>query len=399
METLEQNDWPWMHVHVGPQWATVASRYLVQTLPANFIISPKGHVLRKNVPSKELAVVLTELMQDEALFKPASEQLPPRFPIQRFEVAHVGVEQTAKLPAVLLLADSDPSFETTIPHHDNLIAYDIDGHEMWRKSAFNLAGSATNSHLASDAARNRIYCGENVGNKLWALDSTGQPFWCVSEIAADCVMVDPMTGNIWCSGSGNYEFGETVIFSPDGEELFALPFRAIDMAYDPISDAFWLVGYQIFKISRDGTLQLREKVAGWCASSIAPNPRDGRAWIVERGHPDMSESRNRLWLRSSDGDVLKEIVLPDGQSPGGVVWLTEHEGLLSDYKSGISLVSVEGELKQILEMPIRSLATHDTGEQVWLTTPTNLKRIVDGKAVVDVPFTEIECSSSIVVYR
>lgn len=369
-EALKNYVWPWRQVYAGPRYSKIPTDYTVRALPANFIISPTGRVLRKNVPASKMLSLLAELLEDDQLFA-IQETAPPRFRLLRTQPANEEPSDFGR-PAIVVLNDSDPSFDSDDPHTDDLIAYDTLGQELWRKSQFNVSLGMGKQSLATDAKRGLIYVCENVARRLTAVHESGQLIWKIDDIDADCVMVDPLTGNLWCSGGGNLQHGETVVLSPSGEELAAWPFRAICMAYDPATDGFWLAGYQLIKISRDGKIVFRQPVAGWCISAISVYPRDGSIWIGERQHSDISASRNRLWLRSADGRVLQELNVEEFR-PMTVACLPNNgAALFSGFQSALRFVTRSGEITQIQEFDSKYLTLSQDSQRIWAVTDTGL---------------------------
>ena len=81
--------------------------------------------------------------------------------------------------------------------------------------------------------------------------------------------------------------------------------QGTDIAYDPHTDSFWAVGAGITKLSREGNVLFHKAVEGWACVSVAPNPRDGSVWIVEREHFQVERSVNQLWHLAADGTVIK----------------------------------------------------------------------------------------------
>ena len=411
-EALGQVNWPWLQIYAGPLYTKIPSDYAVRSLPANFIIAPNGRVLKKNVAAADMANVVSELLRDEKLFAEQDEFPPARFTVQRFESeGAVSVGELASsedagpndhaTPEVILFCDSDPSFDREIPHTDELIAYGPLGEELWRKAQFNISAGVGHQLVATDSSRNRIYVCENAADRLWALDASGNPVWRIDDIDTDCLVVDRSTGNLWCSGGGNLQYGETVVFSTTGEELTSWPFRAIAMDYDSVTDGFWLAGYQLIKLSREGDVQIRESVDGWCYDAISVCPLDGSVWIGERNHPDRSASRNRLWLRAADGSVMHKIEL-DKNDPRTVASLAASGNVLySVYPAALWLAKRSGELSQLQGLDgVRSVTASRDGEHIWATTQTQLLRIEPaGDIIANVPFAQEKVDAIAIVFE
>jgi hypothetical protein len=305
---------------------------------------------------------------------------PSRFPLVRFD----GDDAAANTPqpAIVVLDNTDPTFEKDMRHHDELRAMDASGIQLWSHSGFNNAETVGGVHgIAIDAKRGRIYVRENVTDRITAFDLSGEKLWHIDNVEVGTLMVDDRTGNLWSSGGPNLKSGETVVFDSDGNEVAAYPYRAIDMVYDPHTDAFWLVGYEIIKLSRDGKILFREAVEGWCCPSASVNPTDGSVWIAERRHREISRSKNRLWLRRADGKVLQQVDLGDDDvfvvecepSSGGV--------LFSGHQKGLRRMSTDGESQEIAAVQARSISVSPTQGDIWLTTEEAVMRIDEGGSV------------------
>ena len=210
---------------------------------------------------------------------------PDRFPVTRFDLPD---EKPAGIPSAVVLDDCDPEYDKKLPHRDGLrilqvADFAVSGHvKSIIKTEFNTCQTIGGSHtLAVDAKRGRIYLSELAGDRVTALDFRGRKIWQVTNINAGALAVDPKTGRLWCSVGSKIGQGETVVLDPDGLEVASLPVLGTDMAYDPHTDAFWLVGAEITKVSREGKVLFQEPCAGWAFVSVAVNSIDGSVWIVE----------------------------------------------------------------------------------------------------------------------
>ena len=276
-------------------------------IPATFLIGPDGRILAKNLRGPALKEAIVKALKDgKFLATRKKEAQPERFPLTRFEVP---VEKSVETPLAVVLDDCDEDFEAARPHHDALrILYKTeDGVRTSLLREFNTCQTVGAVHgVAIDAARGRIYLCEQVSHRVTAVDFHGRKLWQVAKINADALAVDPRTGNLWCSVGEDLAHGETVVLNADGQEVANFPFRGIDIAYDPHTDGFWLVGYGITKLSREGKVLFRKPQEGWAYASVAPNPRDGSVWVVERAHPDVAGSMNRLWHLAADGSTIRK---------------------------------------------------------------------------------------------
>ena len=297
---------------------------------------------------------------------------PDRFPVTRFDLPD---EKPAGIPSAVVLDDCDPEYDKKLPHRDGLrilqvADFAVSGHvKSIIKTEFNTCQTIGGSHtLAVDAKRGRIYLSELAGERVTALDFRGRKIWQVTNINAGALAVDPKTGRLWCSVGSKIGQGETVVLDPDGLEVASLPVLGTDMAYDPHTDAFWLVGAEITKVSREGKVLFQEPCAGWAFVSVAVNSIDGSVWIVEHAHPELPRSVNRLWHRDANGGVLQERGLGKQSIFGvacepksGTAWVTS---LQSDV---LRFTAQGGDLRPF-PVKARAVAVSPTTGRVWLST-------------------------------
>ncbi len=385
-EYVESTSLAWQHAHVSGTVSTTCRDYTVRSLPATFLIAPDGKVLAKNLRGDDLLRAVEASIKDDRLFTGKKEGRPVRFPVVRFEA-----DQSSPLsgvPAVVVLDDVDPNFEKGQTHHDVLRMLDAGGNELWSQSGFNNAGTVGGVHrVVIDQKRGRVYVGEDVAKRLSAFSLSGSRLWQVEKVDAKVLCLDDQTGNLWCSGGPNLKSGETVVFDTQGNEVAAYPYRAIDMEFDPSSDAIWLTGYEVIKLNRGGDVVFRQSVEGWCCPSVSVNSTDGSVWIAERNHPDLAHSKNRLWLRDAAGKVLRVIELEDNDIYAVACDPRSGDAFFGGYNSGLQRVSVDGEPKRLGDEPVKNIAISRSGD-IWVASRDAVFRIDEnGKVMARTPFS------------
>ncbi|MBW3600308.1 MAG: hypothetical protein KY475_23950, partial [Planctomycetes bacterium] len=246
---------------------------------------------------------------------------------------------------------------------------------------FNNAQTVGGVHgVAVDGERNRIFVRENVAGRLLCFDRHGRKLWQAENVDADVLTVDSKTGHIWCSGGGTLNQGETVVLDANGREVAAHPYRAIDMAYDPHTDCFWLVGYDILKIDRQGKVLFQRPVNGWCCPSVSVNPTNGHVWFIERDHPDLTKSRNRLWKLDANGGVLVERDLQE-QDPFAIECDPQTgEAWVATLNSGLLRCSAAGEPMGRADLKAYNLAMSSDG--LWVATEEAVLKINKAAEVI-----------------
>jgi serine/threonine protein kinase/tetratricopeptide (TPR) repeat protein len=305
---------------------------------------------------------------------------PSRFPVVRFDAPDQAPPKSGT-PAVVILDSTDPTYEKGKPHNNGLRAFTSAGVEVWSQTGLSTCGQVGGKCVAIDRKRGRVYVAETVADRITAFDLQGNKLWQIQQVEANCLMVDDRTGNLWCSGGPRIDSGETIVFDDGGNEVTAYPYVAIDMAYDPHTDAFWLVGTQILKLTRDGEIAFKESIDGWCCVSASVNPKDGSIWIAERRHPDEVQSKNCLWLRNADGSVRHKIDLGDTRiSVVGCVPATG-EALFGAYLAGLHRAAPDGKVTPLGTISATSICVSPSDGQIWVTTDDAVIRI-DGEGNV-----------------
>ncbi len=384
-----ENGLDWTQAFAGNLRAPVASAYLVRSIPSTFLIGPDGRILARNLRGEALEQAIRAALQDGARFEASkTATYPPRFPVTRF-AAEPGDDGGAEGFAAAVLADTDPDFaEATRPHHDTLKFLSASGKELATRKDFDTCQSISSNHgLALDRARKRLYTCELVANRVTAFDLRGRRLWQVEKLDADALVVDPKTGNLWCSGGRDLAHGETVVVDPEGREVATFPFRGIDLAYDPHTDGFWLVGYGITKLNRNGEVLFQKPREGWAYAAIAINPTDGSAWVVERAHPDVAPSTNRLWHFDFDGGVLRSHDL--GRKNPFAVACDPRTGTAWVVILRAEVLRFTADGRELPPLPIaaEAVAVSPTDGHAWVTTKAEALKIDDaGSILARTPF-------------
>ncbi|MEM7453928.1 MAG: carboxypeptidase regulatory-like domain-containing protein [Planctomycetota bacterium] len=306
----KQYDWHQAGIRGGYQSRT-GREYTIKMLPTSFLIGPDGVIIAKNLTGDELIKAIETALDDEESFDNVGEPAE-RFPVTRYDVEPVPgfMVDPANVPSALMITGS--RWDTDNLQNCRLSMLTWSGMEYWSVPVGFMSGTSDAGALAIDRERERFYLREMgdfglIKNKTTAFDFSGQRLWSVEYYGT--LMVDPVTGNLWISGGENLISGETVVFDPDGNEIASWPVRGVAMSYDGFSDSFWLVGYDIIKVSREGEVLHRETIDGWCCSGVAVNSNDGTVWVSERDHSDEARSASQLRKLHNSGRLLKTVAL------------------------------------------------------------------------------------------
>lgn len=290
--------------------------------------------------------------------------------------------------AAAVLDDCDPEYQGEGPHGDGLRLYSRDGKELLALKGLNNCETIGANHaVAIDADRGRIYFRQLVAHRVTAIDLLGNVLFEADDLHADSLAVHPATGNVWCLTGRSLGDGETVVLNQRGEVVATYPVNGFDIAHDPKTDTFWIVGSSLAKVDRRGEVIFRRSPGGWARVSVAINPRDGSAWIAERRHPDVPASASLLLRLDSKGEELQRIDLAPGDPlcvacdpETGTAWVV-------DTFKAILRVPVGARRPERLEFPARAIAIGPESGQVWATTENDVLRLdKQGKPLSTYPF-------------
>jgi beta-lactamase regulating signal transducer with metallopeptidase domain/peroxiredoxin len=383
---IDNADLGWRQGYIGPGGGVVAERYMVRAFPATFLIGPDQRVLAKNLSGDKLKEAVKAALADEGLFKKQANVDRTRFPVTRFTTA---ADAPATKPAAIVLDNTDPTFEANKPHHDRLIALDAAGKELWSLDGLNNAQSVGGVHgVVFDRRRERVYIREDIANRITALNLSGKKLRQIDGIEAGAIAVDEQTGHVWTTGGGSrLDQGETIVFDQNGNQVAAHPYVGIDIAYSPHDGAFWLAGYEIIKLSRDGKVLFRKRAEGWCCASVSANTTDGSVWITERDHPDVPRSRNRVWLLSAAGETRATVELGKTDPFAIACDSNTGEAWVACLGGGLRRVSKNGQLSEPVPIEASQVAISPRSGDIWVTTKDEVLRLNgDGKVLTRVPF-------------
>jgi protocatechuate 3,4-dioxygenase beta subunit/peroxiredoxin/DNA-binding beta-propeller fold protein YncE len=392
---VKDNGLNWAQGFAGSLLSPVARSYKVREIPATFLIGPHGRILARNLRGAALKAAIAGALKDEALFQPrARDERPARFPVTRFEAAAAAPAQgPAEKPLAVVLDDSDEDFEEERPHRDTLRilreADQVAGATVTVSNLpeFNTCQTVGGIHgVAIDRERGRIYLCEMVADRVTALDFRGRRLWQTDGIDGGALAVDPRTGHLWCTAGKTFDGGETVVLDTSGREIASFSARGIDLAHDPKTDGFWLVGYGITKLSREGKVLFHKPEHGWAYTSVAVDPRDGSVWIVEREHPDVARSANRLWHLDSGGGVIKMWPLGEKLIFGVACDPKTGTAWVACLRSEILRFTADG--RELPALPIKAVAVavSPTTGRVWVTTETEVIELdAEGRPAIRSP--------------
>jgi WD40 repeat protein len=362
----------------------VAGTYLVRAFPATYLIGPDGRILARGFNRAVTERAVHDALGNDKLFADSKAAArAPRFTVTRFDP---GSPEPAPsdAPAVVVLDNCDPDFMEARPHRDGLRFLTDSGRELRSIKEFNTRGDwwGAGNMVAVDGTRGRIYFGENVNDRVTALDLRGRKLWQVRKIKGDAFAVDPKTGHLWCSSVSNLASGETVVLDGDGREVDSFPFWGVDIVHDPHTDGFWLVGHEITKLSREGEVLFHKPLEGRACASVAVNPKDGSVWIAERAHPQFPQSGPRLWHLDAQGREIWSRVLTNKDPFAVACDPRTGSAFVVNPTSEILHFAADGVELPTLPVPAVAVAVSPTTGQLWVTTQREILRLDQSGAIL-----------------
>jgi len=237
-------------------------------------------------------------------------------------------------PRVLLLDNCDSDFRDP-PFNDKVLFLDSKGEIITYITGLNVCQNIGGNRAitASEDGRFFVVC-ENVANKITAYDlSTGDEMWSLPGKFRSADIAQNVTYVLSSSEDDKMYRDEIITIDSEGNIIkHSKEIKGFDIVVDPNANCLWLVGSDIKKCNMDLQVVKTIDPIGWFVVSIDYGP-DGSVWVVERKHPDVAGSQNRLLRISSEGNILQNIPLND-LSPkclrvnrsDGSVWITGNRG-------------------------------------------------------------------------
>lgn len=270
---------------------------------------------------------------------------------------------------VAVLDNCDPRYEPPLPRSDGLRLISATGkHHFLRRNLNNCEAIGANHGVVIDAERQRVLYREYVSGTVTALDiATSKTIFQVGQKCC-ALALDPGNGNVWClDGKAN-----VVVIDPTGERLATHAVKAFDIAFSPADDAFWMVGRDVTKMDRNGTVLSRKQISDWFCVSVAPDPVTGGAWVVERNHSE-GNGRNQLHRFAPDGTLAQSIAL--GVLPFSVACDAEGTAWVVRMRKEIELFQRDGTRLPAIPVPAVSIAISPRTGDVWVATKEDVLRI------------------------
>jgi hypothetical protein len=221
---------------------------------------------------------------------------------------------------VAVLDDADPDW-TSGRHRDTVVVRDTAGTVLWRATGLNVCQDIGGGHkMAADPQRGTLWAAEVVGGRLINYSRDGAIAWEKPNVSPHAIAIDPKTGNAWVLTQSHTIYGDALlVFSPAGEPLHDWKIQGYDIAYSARDDCFWVTGKELVKVAKDGKVLAKAPESfPWTSVAVSVNERDGSVWVAEGRHPNVTDSRGRIWIFGPDARPRKSFSV-DVDSRGLVV--------------------------------------------------------------------------------
>lgn len=288
---------------------------------------------------------------------------------------------------VIVLDDADETNRGKKEYGDSLSVYDSEGALAFRATNLNMCQTLCSSRrIAVNSRLGHIWVAESVGNRLIQFDLNGNLLKEIADVSPWAIAIDPDSDDLWVAISTDHiSRGSVSKFDSAGKRLFDYAgLSATDIVFDSQSKALWLGVDRLSKISLDGRTVYSEKVAHYCAASLAYDAKRDLTWAATRRHPDVPASANRLMAFDANGrkydfdlgsDYAYRIAV---NSMAGPVWVVSF---------GKSVLRFDPEKNERLEYDVPAIAAEvEVGtDNLWVVTKNEtIKMTPDGQTPVKI---------------
>jgi len=221
--------------------------------------------------------------------------------------SEAGSPVTAKQsPHILVLDDCDSDFKTP-PFNDSIFFLNSDGKVINEIGGLNIALSKGGNRAITVSLDGKFFvvC-ENVADKISAYSiPTGNLLWSIQGKYTSAIIAQDIVYSI-CENATTQVKKVHAIDLKGNFIKQSGGIEGIDIAIDPESTCFWVVGENVTKYNMNlQALQMIFPIT-WTAVSVDVCS-DGSIWVAERAHPDDAGSQNRLIKINQQVRIVRKI--------------------------------------------------------------------------------------------
>ena len=241
--------------------------------------------------------------------------------------------QSRSPPAVVILRHTQAVREgADDDDHDKAILLDSHANKLRTISGLRVSSSLSfQNKVLIDVIHDRLLFLENSRNRLSAFDYNGTPQLTIPIENPDAIVLTDDATRIGCVFGTTITKLQTAFFdATTGTETSRVNWGGLALANDVDDSQFWAVGPQLIAFRPDGEIRVRRPLTqlpaesdyptvinsrNWCAVGVAIESNENdwmrRIWVIERGHPDVKGSKNRLFAIDPDGQTRILVELED----------------------------------------------------------------------------------------
>lgn len=225
-------------------------------------------------------------------------------------------------PAVVVLRDTEPDGNGD---RDQAILLDSHANEVGAIAGLrvNQAVSCQNKVLIDDL-RSQLLVVEHLRDRVSVFDYNGTLLRTIPLENAYAIELSDDARTLGCVVIDKSIFKpQTVLLDAvTGKEIRRLNWGGVALTNDVADSRYWAVGRQVIAFEPEGEIRVRRPLTrlpaepdhptvinsrNWCGIgvTIEPNENDWMRsiWVIERHHPDVKGSRNRLFAVDQDGQT------------------------------------------------------------------------------------------------
>ncbi len=249
-----------------------------------------------------------------------------------FSLASSVSAQSQRLPSVAVLRDIESAVHGAGIDRDEMLLMDSQANVISAVSGLGVCGSWSQQNtLQFDAEHQHIILAENLRGRISMFDYNASCQLTIPMENIHAITLNDDATMIGCVVGRDLNKLQTVFCeTTTGNEIRRLNWGGVALVNDVVGSRFWSVGKQLIAFDAEGEIAIRRPLTrlpaepdhppvinsrNWCGTGVAvePNSNDSwrRVWVIERDHPDVKGSRNRLFAVDPDGQTRILVDLKD----------------------------------------------------------------------------------------
>jgi len=206
-----------------------------------------------------------------------------------------------------VLNNGDPDYSNP-PFDDSLKVFNSAGEKILSRGGFNIAQTIGGHRAIAISDDGKVgWIAENVGDRLTIININGD---ILAEIPRSVSSIDVVaSGFSYALTSIGIISGDSIlIIDPEGSIVNRAKYGGFDLVVDEEHSSVWIVGSDIKRLNLNLELEMSIDPIEWAAVSVDFDSK-GYAWIAERQHSQIPDSKNRILKISPAGSVVDSVDL------------------------------------------------------------------------------------------